>query len=131
MGSLNKVVLWLPYMKWTVEAPKRRNRAFWLILTAKNLNFQAQRLYLIPTIPTKGVDGFPDQSCSMVALHEMALEASRGLKKAKMAFSTSKNLNFRAQRLYSTPTIEMSYQDGFSDQSCSIIALHDFASRGL
>ena len=76
MGSLNKVVLWLPYMKWP-------------------------------------------------------LGASRGLKKAKMAFSTSKNLNFRAQRLYLTPTIEMAYQDGFSDQSCSMIALHDFASRDL
>ena len=76
MGSLNKVVLWLPYMKWPLEASKRRKGAFWVILTAKNLNFQAQRLYLTPTIPTEGVDGFAEKSCSMVALHEMA---SRGL----------------------------------------------------
>ena len=72
MGSLNKVVPWLPYMKWTVEAPKRRNRAFWLILTAKNLNFRAQRLYLTPTIEMAGADGVPEQSCPMVALHDFA-----------------------------------------------------------
>ena len=59
-----------------VALHEMRNRAFWLILTAKNLNFQAQRLYWAPTIEITYANEFPDQSCPMIALHDFA---SRGL----------------------------------------------------
>ena len=63
-------------MIWPLEASKRPEWAFGVILTAKNLNFQAQRLYWAPTIETTYGNGFGEQSCVMIALHDIA---SRGL----------------------------------------------------
>ena len=102
-----------------------------MILTAKNLNFRAQQLYWVPTIENTYANGLPEQSCSMVALHDFA---SRGLRKPKMVILgllTAKNLNVQAQRLYLTPIIEITCWKRFPEQSCSMVALHDLASRGL
>ena len=76
MGSVSKVVLWLPYMILPLEASRGQKWSFWGFLTAKNLNFQAQRLYWTPTIEITYANEFPEQSCSMIALHDLA---SRGL----------------------------------------------------
>ena len=76
MGSVIKVVLWLPYMILPLEASRGQKWSFWCFLTAKNLNFRVQRLYLTPTIEMAGAGGFREQSCPIVALHDFA---SRGL----------------------------------------------------
>ena len=82
MGCLKKVALWLPYMKLPLEASRRLRKPKMAILAPKSLktiltaSFWAQRLYLGPTIQTGCVDGLSEESCSMVALHEIA---SRGL----------------------------------------------------